>query len=160
MIETNMSSLKTSRPHMPLLDAVRTLYGVIERFDLSVGAALGVDRSALRAINAMERGPVSPGLLGDVLGLSSGSVTALLNRLETASHIERVPSREDGRRRDVSLTTATRRRAQQHYERLGKSIGQSFGALSNKELLAAEAAILSLARCFEVATQSATNTPE
>jgi DNA-binding MarR family transcriptional regulator len=152
-----MSSLKTGQPNLPLLDAVRMLYGVIERFDMSVGAALGVDRSALRAINAMEHGPVSPGVLGDVLGLSSGSVTALLNRLEMASHIERVPSREDGRRRDVSLTTATRQQAQRHYERLGKSIGQSFGALSHKELLVAEKAIFNLARCFEVATQAETD---
>jgi DNA-binding MarR family transcriptional regulator len=152
MIEISMSSTSEPPASPPLLDAVRQLYSVIERFDAAVGSALGVDRSALRAINALERGAVSPGELGDTLGLSSGSITALLDRLENAGHIERTISAEDGRRRDARLKPSTRQRASVHYERLGQTIAQTFETQTSDELVHVVQTITRLAECFERAS--------
>jgi DNA-binding MarR family transcriptional regulator len=152
MIEINMSSAQNIPANLPLLEAVRHLYSVIERFDAAVGSALGVDRSALRAINALERGMVSPSALGQTLGLSSGSITALLDRLENAGHIERTTSAEDRRRRDASLKSSTRQRAHVHYGFLGQTISQCFEKQSSDELAHAVEIITRLAACFERAS--------
>lgn len=117
-----------------LLLSVRQVYAAIDRFDAQAAQALGVDRTALRAINAMERGPVGPGTLGAELGLSSGSVTALLDRLERAGHVERKLSRDDGRRRDAELTKAARARAHEVYDHLGQAIAAAFAQTEDARL--------------------------
>lgn len=134
-----------------LLHAVRQLYGAMDRFDSRTGAALGIDRTAVRAVNLMEHGAVSPGEIGERLGLTSGSVTALLDRLEGAGLIERRASPSDGRRRDAALTAAAHRRASRHYAALGVAIARAFEDRSPEELAAASAALAALAVAFEQA---------
>lgn len=142
---------RVPNPTFDLLEAVRDLYAGIERFDASTAEKLGVDRSALRAINAMERGSINPGTLGELLNLSSGSVTALLDRLEKGGHIERQRSDGDGRRRNASLKPVTREETHLHYSRLGKSINDTFGKLGQDEFQQSMFAIRELARCFDKA---------
>lgn len=136
----------------PLLDGVRALYGAMDRFDSAAAASLGVDRTAVRAVNLMEHGPVSPGQVGQALALSSGSVTALLQRLEQAGHIVRVDT-SDGRRRDAQLTTWGRRAAHREFERLGRSIGARFADRSPAQLAALATALRQLAAAFDAAAE-------
>jgi DNA-binding MarR family transcriptional regulator len=151
MIEIYLSMPQAPNPTLELLEAVRELYAGIERFDASTAEKLGVDRSALRAINAMERGSINPGTLSELLNLSSGSVTALLDRLEKGGHIERQRSDGDGRRRSARLKTVTREQTHSHYSRLGKSINDAFGKLGQDEFQQSMFAIRELARCFDTA---------
>jgi DNA-binding MarR family transcriptional regulator len=151
MIEIYLSMSRTPDPIVELLEAVRELYAGIERFDALSAAELGVDRSGLRAINAMERGSISPGALGELLNLSSGSVTALLDRLEKGGHIERQKSDGDGRRRDASLKAATRGAAHSQYSLLAQSVNDKFGKLGLEELRQSMFAIRELAGCFDEA---------
>ncbi|MFI2712503.1 MarR family winged helix-turn-helix transcriptional regulator [Micromonospora sp. NPDC018662] len=58
--------------------------------------------------------PITPGRLGEVLNLSSGSVTALVDRLERAGHIRR------------DRDTADRRKILLHYADRGATLAQSF----------------------------------
>jgi DNA-binding MarR family transcriptional regulator len=132
-----------------LLLAVRQMYAAIDRFDALAAGQLGVDRTALRAINAMERGSASPGSLGMALGLSSGSVTALLDRLQHAGHIERHLSREDGRRRDATLTPGTRAQAHGIYQNLGDAIAQAFIGQDEADVRALATGLQALAVAFE-----------
>ncbi len=111
-----------------LLAAVRLLYSALERFAQHVAPSLAVDRSSLRAINALGQGPLSPTALAHELGLTSGSITALLDRLESAGHISRIPSSGDRRRRDVQLTPATYAQASQLYTQLAKALTAQFAA--------------------------------
>ena len=141
--------VKRMDPLGDLLLAVRRLYGAIERFDAAAAARLGVDRTALRAVNAMERGPVGPGALGAALGLSSGSVTALLDRLERAGHVRRTLSAEDGRRRDATLTDDARRRADAIYGALGGSIGRTAAEMDSATLATLVAGLTALAEAFD-----------
>jgi DNA-binding MarR family transcriptional regulator len=133
-----------------LLDGVRALYGAIERFDAHTAAALDIDRTSVRAINAMERGPVSPGHLGATLGLTSGAVTALLQRLEQAGHLRRVDT-TDGRRRNAELTAAGRRAAFREFARLGNAIAEHFVDRTPAQVTQVADALTRLASAFDTA---------
>ena len=135
---------------LALLDDGRALYGAMDRFDAHTATALAVDRTAVRAINLMERGPVSPGHVGAALGLTSGAVTALLQRLEQAGHIRRVDT-DDGRRRDAQLTPAGRRAAHREFERLGDTIAAHFADRSPVQVAQAADALRRLAAAFDAA---------
>ena len=58
--------------------------------------------------------PITPGRLGEALNLSSGSVTALVDRLERGGHIRR------------DRDTADRRKILLHYADRGATLAQSF----------------------------------
>ncbi|MBB5825367.1 DNA-binding MarR family transcriptional regulator [Micromonospora carbonacea subsp. aurantiaca] len=66
----------------------------------------GTDLHALIAVMDAELAgaPITPGRLGEKLNLSSGSVTALIDRLERAGHVRR--DRDTGDRRKVFLRYA------------------------------------------------------
>ncbi|WP_412537812.1 MarR family transcriptional regulator [Longispora sp. K20-0274] len=62
----------------------------------------GLGASDLYALNTLDLlGPMTPGELGARTGLTTGPVTRLIDRLEAAGYVRRVPSTED--RRKVSV---------------------------------------------------------
>src|SRR5688572_13402577 len=61
-------------------------------------------RELLVALNA--RGPLRPGYLAKAIGVSSASVTGILDRLEERGYIERVADPSDRRATSVRLTPA------------------------------------------------------
>lgn len=91
----------------PLMAAVRELGAALEAFDEAAARALGVGRSDLRALNLLEHGPVAAGELAGSLSLSSGAVTALVDRLEDAGYVARVADPGDRRRVMVQLRPQT-----------------------------------------------------
>ncbi len=135
-----------------IITAVRALYDAIELHDATMAAHLDLDRTALRAVNLMEHGPVSPGELGSRLGLASGSVTALLDRLERANHIKRQLSAKDRRRRDAVLTKEAHAAAGAVYARLGAAIEVAFSGLSEEQKAEAVRALDTLRGAFRAAT--------
>lgn len=74
---------------------------MIDMIDMLVSVRLGVHRNDLRCLHLLEDGPATPGEVAAKTGLTSGSVTALLDRLEGAGFIERRRSCAD--RRSVEL---------------------------------------------------------
>jgi DNA-binding MarR family transcriptional regulator len=58
------------------------------------------DWAALLAVSQADRvgTPLTPGELGDRLGMSSGATTAVLDRLERVGHVRRVRDERDRRR--------------------------------------------------------------
>lgn len=82
---------ETSR--LPLSDAVspgtknliavcRELYEAIDRLDQRAADRVGVSRNDLRALNLLESGSRRAGQLAGTLGLTTGAVSALIDRLE------------------------------------------------------------------------------
>lgn len=136
-----------------LLEAVRSLYGAMDRFDAAAATSLGVDRTAVRAVSLMEHGPVSPGQIGESLSLSSGAVTALLHRLEEAGHIARIAT-DDGRRRDAQLTATGRRAAHREFQRLGPSVATQFADRDAAALAQLAYDLEALARAFGLAADA------
>lgn len=76
----------------------------------------GPDLHALLAVMHAERAgaPLTPGRLGETMGLSSGATTAMIDRLERDGHLHRV--RESSDRRVVHL----------RYAESGMSLAQAF----------------------------------
>jgi DNA-binding MarR family transcriptional regulator len=78
-----------------------------DRWIAALCRRLGASRSDYDALEALDaHGPMTPGELGSLLSLTSGSVTALVGRLEDLGWARREPHPEDRRKVIVSLTQA------------------------------------------------------
>jgi DNA-binding MarR family transcriptional regulator len=65
------------------------------------------DIEMLALVHLAEQGELSPSALGKALDLSSGGVTALVQRLERHGHVTRTPHPTDRRSTLIGLTPAT-----------------------------------------------------
>ncbi|HEY7950837.1 MAG TPA: MarR family transcriptional regulator [Solirubrobacterales bacterium] len=75
---------------------------------------LGVNRTDLHCLNAIENaGGLSAGELATEVGLTSGAVTGVVDRLERAGFARRVPDPADRRRVKVEVTPEFYARAEQ-----------------------------------------------
>ena len=82
--------------------ACRRLHAAIDALDQRAADMLGLARGDLRCLNLLETGPATPTRIAGGLGLSTGSVTALIDRLERKGLVER--SRDPSDRRGVIVT--------------------------------------------------------
>jgi DNA-binding MarR family transcriptional regulator len=80
-----------------LVAAMRLLHVAVDRLDALAAARLGIARNDLRCLILLEFGPVAPRMIGERLGLTSGSVTALVDRLEKQGYVRRNPDASDRR---------------------------------------------------------------
>lgn len=80
-----------------LVAACRRLHAAIDRLDETAARAIDISRNDLRCINLLEGGPRAPSDLAQALGLTRGSVTTLLDRLEAKEFVERIAHPTDRR---------------------------------------------------------------
>jgi DNA-binding MarR family transcriptional regulator len=74
-------------------------------FDTVAAERLGINRTDLNCIDVIERhGGVTAGQLAAEAGLTTGAVTAVIDRLERAGYARRVRDDEDRRRVKVEVT--------------------------------------------------------
>lgn len=132
---------------------VRNLYEAMYRFDSLAAAQLGLHVTDLRCANALETSPLSAGEIGSRLALSSGSVTALVNRLVRAEFVERVRDPNDARRSLVALTPIFKKRAYKVYSELGAAISVHYTKYGDDELRTIVDAIALLSASFDDASQ-------
>ncbi|TPG37486.1 MarR family transcriptional regulator [Mycobacterium hodleri] len=78
--------------------------------------------------------PVTAGSLGDELGLTSGAVTAVVDRLERAGTLRRVRDQQDRRRVWLETTTAGRRLAEQYFAPVRARSDEVMDQFTNGEL--------------------------
>jgi DNA-binding MarR family transcriptional regulator len=136
------------KPVESLLLETRALYEAIYRFDAIAAAELGIHLSDLRCVNALEKGPLGAGAIGERLGLTSGSVTALIGRLEKAGFVVKTRSVDDARQIEVQLQPRFYQQADAIYARLGKSLSMQFDGLNRAEIEQAIAVINRLTAGF------------
>ena len=80
-----------------------------ERYREVVADELGIGPTEVVALGLLYHGgPLTPSDLGQRLNLTSGSVTALLDRLEAAAFVTRTPNPDDRRSLLAALTPAGR----------------------------------------------------
>jgi DNA-binding MarR family transcriptional regulator len=139
------------KPVESLLLETRALYEAIYRFDAIAAAELGIHLSDLRCVNALEQGPLGAGAIGERLGLTSGSVTALIGRLEKAGFVVKTRSVDDARQVEVQLQPIFYQQADAIYARLGQSLSMQFDGLSVAEIAQAIAVINRLTAGFNQA---------
>ncbi|HEY5316631.1 MAG TPA: MarR family transcriptional regulator, partial [Solirubrobacteraceae bacterium] len=89
-----------------LIDEVRRSQGATQRFDQAVADALGLGRTDMRCLDVLQReGPIAAGQLAEATGLTTGAMTAAIDRLERAGYARRVRDAGDRRRVLVELTS-------------------------------------------------------
>jgi DNA-binding MarR family transcriptional regulator len=85
----------------------------------AVTKQLGLEDTEAEALAHLARtGGMTPSQLGELLGMTSGGVTALTQRLERAGRISRRPHPTDKRSTLLEATSETIEQAQAHYKDL------------------------------------------
>jgi DNA-binding MarR family transcriptional regulator len=96
-----------------------------DRFEDAAAAYFGVNRTAMRCMEVLDRkGRLTAGEIAIQTGLTSGAVTAMLDRLERADLVQRLSDPSDRRRVLVELTSQARRRAGEIYGPLAGEMTQ------------------------------------
>jgi DNA-binding MarR family transcriptional regulator len=103
---------------------MRALHAAVDRIDAQAAARLGIARNDLRCLNLLEHGPVAPRLIAERLDLTSGSVTALVDRLEKLGYVRRKPNAHDRRGVLVEATALAAARLKSAYAPLAAAVGK------------------------------------
>jgi DNA-binding MarR family transcriptional regulator len=102
-----MSSPSTKKQELVarLIAAFRTSGNQDAAFDNLATERLGINQTDLHCLNAIENaGGLTAGQLADAVGLTTGAVTGVLDRLDRAGFARRVPDPEDRRRVKIEVT--------------------------------------------------------
>jgi DNA-binding MarR family transcriptional regulator len=92
-----------------LADTVRANQRATDVVDDLVGQLLGVNRTDTRILDILDQhGRLSAGQLAEASSLTTGAITAVIDRLERAGYAQRVPDPDDRRRVLVEATPRTR----------------------------------------------------
>ncbi|HWF72071.1 MAG TPA: MarR family transcriptional regulator [Solirubrobacteraceae bacterium] len=89
-----------------LIDEVRRSQSATDRFDQAVAEALRLNRTDMRCLDVLQRvgGPIAAGQLAEATGLTTGAMTAAIDRLERSGYARRLRDDSDRRRVLVELT--------------------------------------------------------
>lgn len=88
-----------------LAASLTNLVRALEAYRLQISHSMGISTTALRALGQIsERSPITPKLLASKLNLTTGTITPLLDSLEAAALVERVPNPSDRRSVHVRLS--------------------------------------------------------
>jgi DNA-binding MarR family transcriptional regulator len=99
-----------------LFAAVRTNQLATDKMDDTAARAMGVNRTDSRALDIIERlGPVTAGKLSLDAGLTSGAVTAVIDRLVEKGYVRRVADPGDRRRVLIEKTAKLDEAAKRFY---------------------------------------------
>lgn len=115
--------------------AIRGYQRAVDAFDDAAAARLGVNRTDLRCLDVLlERGAATPGALAAALGITTGSVTAMLDRLEALGYLRRTADPADRRRVAVRPTRAAVEAARQLWGPLAAEGGGLMACYRTAEL--------------------------
>lgn len=129
-----------------IVAACRELHASIDALDERAAKVLGVSRNDLRCLNLLERGPVSPTRIAEALGLTKGSVTVLLDRLEKKDLVRRMRASEDGRAVVVEATRQAWMSLAAVYRPFGEALVSLSSAYGHHRASAAKTALLDIAK--------------
>jgi len=115
--------------------AVRAQQNAVDEFDEAACKVLGINRTDARCMDILDRtGQMTAGQLATESGLSSGAVTALLDRMERAGYVRRTHDTVDRRRVLVEMTDEAREAAWQIWGPIAEEAVAGFAAYSDDEL--------------------------
>jgi MarR family 2-MHQ and catechol resistance regulon transcriptional repressor len=106
----------------------------VDRVDRDSIRKTGLSLSDFTIMEALlHKGPLPINQIGEKVLLSSGSMTAAVNRLEKAGHVQRIQDPSDGRCYYVHLTKAGRRIVAEAYRRHAQNLEKVADALTAEE---------------------------
>lgn len=99
-----------------LIDEIRGSQTAVHQMDEAAHRALGINGTDGRCLDILDRrGLITAGQLATEAGLTTGAVTAVLDRLEGKGLVRRVPDPDDRRRILVEVTERQREEAARLY---------------------------------------------
>lgn len=121
---------------MALAVSLRRTNSEMNRLVHAFAGAQGLHPTDVNALAAVldADGPVTPGMLRVHLGLTSGAVTACLDRLERAGHIRRSRDTADRRVVHIEYVDEARRAARAFFRPLAVAGGRAGSRFDDREL--------------------------
>lgn len=138
------------------LDAIRVLDLATSRFRAATaqGWQVTVSDSLVMSNLAMAGGEMTPRDLARRLMISSGTLTSMLDRLEAAAYIARIPNPNDRRSLLIQLTETGHKSLFYTRDRLGAALDDALPRGATPELLET---MLALAAAIDAATDDLLN---
>ncbi|WP_425148610.1 MarR family winged helix-turn-helix transcriptional regulator [Deinococcus sp.] len=152
-------NLDRSQQFRWLIEAGRAVHTATDTVDSRVAEVLDLHRSDLRCLNQLEHGPLSALEVGARLGLSSGAVTALIDRLERAGFVQRQRSSADRRSVNVQLVPGQFIRIAGLYRQVAQVVLEQFNDADMQQLQAATQALHAFAIGMQLAAEKITAGP-
>ncbi|PJI85991.1 DNA-binding MarR family transcriptional regulator [Yoonia maricola] len=146
-----MLTLEEATPQ-DLVAACRRLYASIDRLDAKAANTVGVSRNDLRCLNMLAEEPAKPSKIAEELGLTTGSVTTLLDRLERANLAKRERDPDDRRGIIVRPTPYLFETLGPIYSGVAKEIERTAAEYSTEERKAAVKHLNDASSAYEVVT--------
>lgn len=118
-----------------LIKCLRKLTTRTVLFQQKAAHSLGVIHTDFKTADILnEVGPLTAGELGKITGLSTGSVTALIDRLEQAGYVRREKDPNDRRRVIIVPVKERQKFIKEHYVPLNKSFSELCSHYNEEEL--------------------------
>lgn len=118
-----------------LVESLRALQLASDLMDQAFADFAGINRNDLRCIDIVDqRGRMTAGDLAREAGLTTGAVTALVDRMEAAGLLQRAFDPTDRRKVWVELTTEAKKLADEVYGPLGRAGVSQLDALTDEQL--------------------------
>jgi DNA-binding MarR family transcriptional regulator len=134
-MEAEAQASPQGRLEAELIDATRANQVATEKMDEAVAHFLGINRTDARCLDVIDRaGQLSAGGLAEGASLTTGAVTAVVDRLQSKGYVRRVPDPNDRRRVLLELTDLARDRAWELYGPLAERGRQHLERCSAAEL--------------------------
>jgi DNA-binding MarR family transcriptional regulator len=117
-----------------ILDELLMMGGDADRLTGAAAAFNQLNRTDLRALQALREGGLTAGALARSLGVTSGATTRVIDSLVASGHVVRVPDRSDRRRVLVQLTPGAMRSVELTFDGLRADARRLLGRYGDSEL--------------------------
>ena len=130
----------TTDPRLRLIHeaglAIRAQQNAVDQMDEAAAAFLGINRTDARALDILDqRGPMTAGELAQAMGLSTGAVTTVLDRMERTGFARRVRDQDDRRKVVAEVTEEGRHRSWEIYAPLAERGFEELSRLTDRQLV-------------------------
>lgn len=130
-----MSTKTRQELFLELIKAIRDNQSANQKLDFAFCKTLGINQTDGRCFDVLDHhGPMTAGHLAAAVGLTSGAVTAVIDRLAAKGFAERLDDPTDRRRVLVGITEAGSQRAAQYYGPMAQRGAEEFKSLSAAEV--------------------------
>jgi|SRR5579875_1577422 len=119
-----------------LIRSLRKLSARMVLFQQKTAHSIGVVLTDFKTADILnETGPLTAGELGKITGLSTGSVTALIDRLEQAGFVRREKDPNDRRRVIIVPVKERHNEIKEHYASISMDMAELCAQYTEEELL-------------------------
>ncbi|PJI92922.1 DNA-binding MarR family transcriptional regulator [Yoonia maricola] len=136
--------------------ASRAVYIAVDVLEDTIAAQLGVHRSDLRCLNVLGKGSLTATEIARQTGLTSGAVTALIDRLEKARFVERTRSLTDRRSVVVAIRPEAYPSISSLYSHIGHALSRQFSASGKSDITVSTEVLITFSEACREAVRTMT----